>query len=335
MRIAVDAMGGDKAPDEIVAGVLASLEQLDDNHIVLIGDEPRILELLGDPSVWKEKVSVVHASEVIEMDDSPVEALKKKRKSSISIMSKMAKEGSVDIVLSAGNTGACVAACQMRMRLLPGVQKPGILVVFPTIAGPIVICDVGANVAPKHIHLHQYALMASVYAREVLGVTHPTVGLLSIGQEDSKGNELVKKTNRLMREDDRIDFIGNVEPRSILQRPSDVLICEGFVGNIILKLTEGLAEGIFRFIGKEFARQKPELLPHFKPVVESIYAKHDYNEYGGAPLLGVNGTCVICHGSSDARAIKNAILIALRQAKTDINSKIVEQLAKTSDALKD
>ncbi len=306
-----------------------------DNHIVLIGDGPRILELLGEPSVWQDKISVVHAPEVITMDDSPVVALKNKRKSSIAIMAKMAKEGSVDIVLSAGNTGACVAACQMRMRLLPGVQKPGILVVFPTIAGPIVICDVGANVAPKHIHLHQYALMSAVYAKEVIGVDKPTVGLLSIGQEDSKGNELVKKTNQLMREDDRIDFIGNVEPRSILERPSDILICEGFVGNIILKLTEGLAEGIFRFLGTELARQKPELLPHFKPVVESIYAKHDYNEYGGAPLLGVNGTCIICHGSSDARAIKNAIVIALRQAGTNINDKITEQLLKASDAQKD
>jgi len=326
MRIAIDAMGGDHAPAEIVKGALAALEQIDDDHIVLVGDESRVREILGDRSVWQDKVSIVHAPEVIEMDASPVEALRAKRKSSIAIMAKIAKEGQVDIVLSAGNTGAYVAACQMRLRLLPEVQRPGILVVFPTLAGPMVICDVGANIAPKPAHLHQYALMSNVYAKEILGVKNPTVGLISIGQEDAKGNELVRAANQMLHNESRINFIGNVEPRNIMAKPADVLICEGFVGNIILKLTEGMAEAIFKFITCEFEQQKPELIKQFAPVVEKIYAKHDYNEYGGAPLLGVNGTCIICHGSSDSRAIKNAILVALRQAKTNINSQIAEQL---------
>jgi glycerol-3-phosphate acyltransferase PlsX len=271
----------------------------------------------------------VDAPEVVGMDDPPVEALRRKRRNSIDVMAKLAAAGQVDLVLSAGNTGACVAACQMRMRLLPGVLRPGILVVFPTLAGSVAVCDVGANVDPKPAHLYQYALMADVYVREVLGIEKPTVGLISIGQENAKGNELVKAVNQQLRDDKDIDFVGNVEPREFLNRPANILICEGFVGNVILKLTEGLAAGIFKFIAQEFARQKPDMLEHFMPIVEKIYAQHDYNEYGGAPLLGVDGTCIICHGSSDARAIKNAILIALRQAKTNINQKIIERFLTT------
>lgn len=326
MRIAVDAMGGDQAPGEIIKGALAAIEHIGDNQIVLIGDEPTILKHLGESDQWKEKISIVHAPDVIPMDASPVEGLRKHRKSSIAIMAKLAAAGEVDMVLSAGNTGACVAACQMRMRLLPGVQRPGILVVFPTMAGHVVVCDVGANIAPKPVHLYQYALMSDVYAREMLDTKNPTVGLISIGQENAKGNELVKKTNQLLWDDERINFIGNVEPREFLNSPADVLICEGFVGNIILKLTEGMAEGIFKFIAKELARQKPEMLEQFKPIVDAIYAKHDYNEYGGAPLLGINGMCIICHGSSDARALKKAIIVALRQSRSNINEKITQRL---------
>ncbi len=327
MRIAVDAMGGDKAPKEIVLGALHAIEEMDDDdHIVLVGRQEVILEHLGDDSKWKDKISIVHAPEVIEMDDSPVEALKHKKKSSIAVMVKLAKDGQVDLILSAGNTGACVAASQIRMRRLPGVQRPGILVVFPTLAGPVIVIDVGANVEPKPSHLYQYAHMGDVYAREILHIEDPSIGLISIGQEDAKGNDVVKKVNQLMRDDEKLRFLGNIEPRGILSRPADVLVCEGFVGNIILKLTEGLAESIFKFIATEFARQKPELLPHFQPIVEEIYKQHDYIEYGGAPLLGVNGTCIICHGSSDSRAMKNAILVALQQARADINSKISERL---------
>lgn len=329
MRIAVDAMGGDYAPVEIVEGALETVKHLNaDDRIILVGDEVRILEILGESSRWQDKISVVHAPEVIEMHDSPVDSLRKKPKNSIAIMAKLAKEGEADIVLSAGNTGACVASCQMRMRLLPEVQRPGIMVTFPTLAGPLILCDVGANVAPKASHLYQYGLMCDVYAREVLGTANPTLGLINIGEEESKGTGLAKEVNQLFRADKSLNFIGNIEPRDLLNKPADILVCDGFAGNIILKLTEGIAEAVFKFIGNEVALQKPELLPQFAPIVEQIYKKHDYSEYGGAPLLGVDGICIICHGNSDRRTIKNAILAALKHGRLNINEKIVARLAR-------
>lgn len=327
MRIALDAMGGDHAPDEIVAGALQAVDSLGgDDHIVLIGDELQIREHLAAANGWQDKISIEHASEVIAMDESPVEALRHKRNSSIAVMAKLAAKGGADVAISAGNTGACVAGCQMRMRLLPGVIRPGILVVFPTMSGPIAICDVGANVAPRPSHLHQYALMSSLYMNQVLDIAQPTVGLVSIGQEDTKGNELIKKVNQLLREDERINFVGNVEAREFLNRPCDVVICDGLVGNVILKFAEGLAESLFKVIMHELQKQKPHLVDDFKPIIKTVYAHHDHIEYGGAPLMGIDGTCIICHGSSDARAIKNAIIRAKHQVKTCINDKIVESL---------
>ena len=329
MRIAVDAMGGDNAPKAIVEGALETIDHLEkDDHIILVGDTQRIQEILGGSDIDQDKISIVDAPETIEMHESPVDSLRKKPKSSISIMAKLAKEGKADIVLSAGNTGACVAACQMRMRLLPEVQRPGIMVTFPTLAGPIIICDVGANVAPKPLHLYQYGLMCDVYAREVIGTENPTLGLINIGEEESKGTGLAKEVNQMFRADDTLNFIGNIEPRELLNKPADILICDGFAGNIILKLTEGIAEAVFKFIGNEVAMQKPELLPQFAPIVEKIYKKHDYNEYGGAPLLGIDGISIICHGNSDRRTIKNAILAALKHGRLNINEKIVARLAK-------
>ncbi|MBN1766657.1 MAG: phosphate acyltransferase PlsX [Sedimentisphaerales bacterium] len=326
MRIAIDAMGGDNAPQEIIAGALESLEYIENDQLVLVGDEPTILSLLGDESRWKHNICVVHAPEIVGMDESPVEAIRRKRNSSISIMVKLAVDGQADAVISAGNTGAFVAACQMRLRVLTGVQRPGILVVFPTFAGPVALCDVGANIAPKPLHLYQYALMSMVYVRAVLGQSHPSVGLISIGQEDAKGNEVVKAANKLLRDDKRIPFVGNVEPRDFLSRPADILICDGFVGNVILKLTEGMAENLFKTIARELEEHKPDIVDHFKPIVDDLYARHDYSEYGGAPLLGVGGTCIICHGSSNARAIKSAILRTRDQLKFDLNQKITENL---------
>ncbi len=327
MRIALDAMGGDQAPHEIVAGALQALEELGDDDLILIGDEPQILELLGKPDVWEKKLSVAHAPEVIEMDEHPVESLRRKRKSSIAVMAKMAADGLADVAISAGNTGACVAGCQMRMRLLPGVHRPGILVVFPTINGPIAICDVGANVAPKPINLYQYALMGSLYMQQIFNLDAPTVGLVSVGQEDTKGNELIKKVNQMLREDDHLNFSGNIEAREFLNRPCDVIVCDGFVGNVILKFAEGLAEGLFRIISQELMKLKPELARQFKPIMQSVYAQHDHIEYGGAPLLGVDGTCIICHGASDARAVKNAVLRSRELVNTRINERITEWLA--------
>jgi len=331
MRIAIDAMGGDRAPQAVIDGALAAVNVIaDDDELVLIGQEEVVRRYLGDENRWQAKIKVVHAPEVIAMDDLPVDALRRKRKSSISLMARMGAEKEVDAVVSAGNTGACVAACQMLMRLLPGVSRPGILVVFPTFGGPVIACDVGANIAPKPLHLHQYAMMSTIYAREVVGVANPSVGLISIGQEDAKGNELVKTTNQLLRDDPRINFVGNIEPRGFMDGPANIIICDGFVGNVILKLTEGIAESLFKAIAHEISLQKPDLINFFQPLMAGLYAKHDYNEYGGAPLLGVDGTCMICHGSSTANGIKNAVLRARQQVLTRINEKISQQLQRVS-----
>ncbi len=326
MRIALDAMGGDNAPQAIVAGALDSLDELNGDQLTLFGDEDQILQHLGPVERWNDHITVVHAPEVVAMDDAPIDAVRRKRKSSMALMARAASKGEVDAIISAGNTGAFVTVCQMRLRPLPGVQRPGILVVFPTFAGPVILCDVGANIAPKPTHMHQYAQMATIYARDVIGIENPTVGLVSIGQEDAKGNELVKKVNQLLREDEHINFIGNVETRDFLNRPADAVICDGFVGNIVLKLTEGLAEGLFKAIKLEISKENPELLDKLQPAIDRLYSRHDYNEYGAAPLLGVDGTCMICHGSSDARAIKNAILKTQKQLRLGINEKIVNEV---------
>ena len=328
MRIALDAMGGDNAPKGIIKGALDALDLIEDDQLVLFGDETAIRQHLGDPEKWRDRVEIEHTTEVVAMDEQPVEALRRKRKSSIAIMAKAAAQKKVDVTISAGNTGAYVAISQMRLRLLPGVLRPGILVVFPSFAGPVVLCDVGANIAPKPAHLHQYAIMANIYSREVVGVENPRVGIVSIGQEDAKGNELVRKANQLLRDDDRLNFLGNIETRDFLDQPADVIVCDGFVGNVILKLTEGLTESLFKAIKREIAQQNPQLLTQFQPVIDQLYARHDYNEYGAAPLMGVNGTCMICHGSSDAKAIKSAIVCARQQVKLNINEKIALEVQK-------
>ena len=333
MRIAVDAMGGDNAPDEIVAGALESLEFLEpDDEVILVGPQDvvkKTIEKLAGKGKedFGDKLSIVHAPDVIGMDESPIESLRKKPKSSIPAMAKLSKHGQADAVISAGNTGACVAAFQMRMRNLEGINRPGIAVVFPTFEGPVTICDVGANIACKPINLYQYAVMASMYSKYLLGIEQPRVGLMSIGEEDAKGNEIVRKTRSLIKEDKNLNFIGNIEGRDIFSGVCDVAICDGFVGNVILKLTEGLIEGLFKAIKGELMAEKFLLAMRFKSVMKRIYKKYDYNEYGGAPLLGVNGTAMISHGSSKSRTIKNAILKSKDYYTKKINERITEYLS--------
>ena len=330
MRIAVDAVGGDNAPDAIIAGALESIGSLaEDDEIILVGPRDIIESRLPSPRLREGMLSVADAPEVIGMDDSPIESIRTKRKSSIAVMAKMAKVGEADAVISAGNTGACVAAFQMRMRNLPKVNRPGIAVVFPTFEGPVTICDVGANIACKPINLYQYGVMASIYAHHRLGIESPRVGLMSIGQEDAKGNEIVKKARELMKSDSRMNFVGNIEGRDIFKGVCDVVVCEGFVGNVILKLTEGLVGGLFKAIKHELMTEKLRLVMKFKPVMTRIYKKYDYHEYGGAPLLGVNGTAIISHGSSRSRTIKNASLTSKSYYTGEINNKIIEYLSST------
>ena len=330
MRIAIDAMGGDNAPDEIIAGVLESIEPLsEDDELILVGPQEIIEAQLPSLKSRQGAISVVHAPDIIAMDEVPIETLRKKPKSSIAVLAKLAKRGQTDAVISAGNTGACVAAFQMRMRNLSGVNRPGIAVVFPTPGGPVVICDVGANIACKPIHLYQYGVMAGVYSKHLLGIENPRVGLMSIGAEDAKGNEVVKKARELMKSDSNMNFVGNIEGRDIFDGTCDVVTCEGFVGNVILKLTEGLVDGLFKAIKYELMEEKLRLAMKFKPVMKRIYKKYDYNTYGGALLLGVNGTALICHGASESRTIRNAICASKRFYTEKINDKIVEYLSGT------
>src|SRR5687767_2318301 len=323
-------MGGDKAPDAILRGCWDAAPFMDgDDLILLVGDEKvtaAAYEKSGVPSDKRKHFQPVHASQVIEMDDSPVEAIRNKPDSSIALMCKMVAKGDADVAISAGNTGAVVAAAQLRMRTLPGVSRPGIAVILPTFHGPVVICDVGANIAPKPKHLQQYALMAGAYATAVCGIETPRVGLLSIGEEDAKGTTMVKEARKLMRDEPQINFIGNVEGRDLFKGAVDVVVCDGFVGNIILKFTEGIAEGLFQTILAELQEFAPDLLEQFKPVMKKIYQKHDWQEYGGAPLLGVDGYCLICHGRSDSRAIKNAIRVGKQLVNSGVNQKIVERI---------
>ena len=336
MRAAVDVMGGDHAPSAVLKGCWDAAPLLDENDtILLVGDEKVIKEGLaasGVTEAQKARYQVVHTTQVIAMDDSPVEAIRQKPDSSISVMCKLASKGQADVVISAGNTGACVAAAQLRMRTLPGISRPGIAVVVPTFHGPIVICDVGANIAPQPRHLQQYAIMAGAYAEAVCGANNPRVGLLSIGEEDAKGTAIVKEARKLMRDEEQVNFIGNVEGRDLFKGVVDVVVCDGFVGNIVLKFTEGMAEGLFQTIISEIQEADADLLARMGPVMKKLHARHDWREYGGAPLLGVNGYCLICHGRSDAKAIRNAIRVGKQLHASGINDKIVEIVRKSVPA---
>ena len=335
MRIAIDAMGGDLAPDAVISGSLMALELLArDDELILVGPKDVIEAKLPAQLNFAAKLTIEHAPDVIGMDDPPVESLRKLPRSSISVLAKLGKLGKADAVISAGNTGACVAAFQMRMRYLAGVNRPGIAVVFPTFEGPVTICDVGANIACKPINLYQYAVMSSIYARQLFKIQNPRVGLMSIGEEDAKGNENVKKARELIKKDTKINYIGNIEGRDIFRGVCDVAICDGFVGNVILKLTEGLVDGLFKAIKQEIMSQKINFLmaPMFRKIMKSIYKKHDYNEYGGALLLGINGTSLICHGASVDRTIKNAIMISKKYYGEKINERIAEYLSASTIA---
>jgi phosphate acyltransferase len=333
VRAAVDVMGGDHAPQAILKGCWEAAPLLDPaDRILLVGDVAAIsagLASSGLTDAQKTMYETVAATEVIAMDDSPVEAIRAKPNSSISVMCKLAAKGQTDAVISAGNTGACVAAAQLRMRTLPGVSRPGIAVILPTFHGPVAICDVGANISPRPKHLQQYALMAAAYAEAVIGVRNARVGLLSIGEEDTKGTTIVKDARKLMRDEPLINFVGNVEGRDLFKGVVDVVVCDGFVGNIVLKFTEGMADGLFQTIIAELQEADTKLLDQFRPVLKRIHAKHDWQEYGGAPLLGVNGYCLICHGRSDSRAIKNAIRVVRQLVNSGVNDRIVQLIEKS------
>lgn len=330
MRLAVDVMGGDHAPDAILKGCVEALPCLaPEDELVLIGPEGLIRELLAERGCSDPRLRVEHAPDVISMEDSPAKAVRGRPDSSIV---RMALRGSrkhdepADGVLSAGNTGACVAAAIMHMKRLPGVHRPGIAVTIPAFHGPVVLCDAGANPEPTCVHLWQYGVMADTYAKGILGIERPRVGLMNIGAEEGKGSDLVRKTRDLLRATPDLNFIGYVEGRDFFDGVADVIVTDGFVGNTLLKMAEGLAKSIFAAIAHEILQADPQLAMQFEPVVKQIYAKNDYHEYGGAPLLGVNGSCLIAHGSSEARTIRAAIRNCRDYVQNHVNEEIAARL---------
>jgi len=326
VRFAIDAMGGDYAPREIVRGAVAARDALPEDEIILVGDEAAIRRELQAAGASTDRLKIVHTTQLVGMADPPVEAIRKKPDSSMRRATELMAHREADAVISAGNTGAFIAAAHMVARRLPGIRRPGISVVFPTFHGPVVLIDVGANVDSRPIHLLQYALMASLYARKVIGIENPRVGILSIGEESEKGNTLAIEARQLM-ETAPINFCGNAEGRDIFKGRFDVVVCDGFVGNIVLKCVEGLVSNMFQVIMQEFKSLDPKVAAPLAPVLKELQRRHDAEEYGGAPLLGVDGVVIICHGNSHARAVANATRAAATCARQQVNRMIVEAVA--------
>ncbi len=309
MRIAVDAMGGDYAPQEIVLGALESARQVS-FEIVLVGDAAQIEPLL--PRRRPPNLHLQHASQVITMDDSPVMAVRRKRDSSLVVAAQMVKRGEADALVSMGNTGAVGVVAKLLWGSLPYVDRPAIATVLPTYTGRCVLLDSGATVDCAPRHLLDFALMGQIYAAQVLEIPSPRVGLLNIGEEATKGNTLTKEAYQLLQTHLKDEFVGNVEGKRFFEGVADVVVCDGFVGNVFLKTGEGVAETILKIVKEELTRNVLNRIPLalLKPAFDRIKRRLDYREYGGAPLLGVDGVCIIGHGRSDRYAVRQAIAVA-------------------------
>lgn len=330
MRVVVDAMGGDRAPAEIVKGAVRAASKFKNDEIILVGNEPELTKLIKtfQPHLRKvANVSIRHASQVVGMEEPGVAALRKKADSSITRSVELVASGEAEALVSAGNTGAAVAASSMRLRRLKGVIRPCLAATLPTRFGSCLIADIGANLKCKPTHLFQYAVMASVFSKYILGVKEPRVGLLNIGSERSKGNDLAKETHALLR-GSNLNFVGNSEGLDILEGKFDIVVCDGFVGNVLIKFAEGLAESLMHVLKSEASQEvRTKLgLKLLKPALKRMRNRMDYSEYGGVPLLGVEGICIICHGRSDSKAIHSAIREALQFGKHHVNSHIVSDL---------
>ncbi len=332
MRIAVDAMGGDHAPREVVVGAVEAARGLSGvSNITLVGDEAAVKVELDRCGHIPSIIHIRHASQVVAMDEAPALAIRRKRDSSVGRAVDMVKSGEADAVVSAGNTGAVVAAATLKLRTLEGVDRPAIAAVMPTCGNPLVLVDAGANLDCGPRMLQQFAIMGSVYSSAILGPEKPIVGLLSIGGEDIKGNETTKETFRLLH-DSSLNFRGNVEGHDLFEGNTDVAVCDGFVGNVVLKTGESTAHAFGHWMKQEFKRNWIRLLGciFLRGALLSMKARLDPEMYGGAPLLGVNGICIITHGSSSRRAIYHAIRVAAESVHHHVNEEIVAQIGKLS-----
>jgi len=323
IKIAVDAMGGDKAPEVEVDGAVQAASEYGIS-IVLVGQEDRVRDELRRHDASSLPIEVTHASEFITMEESAATAARKKKDSSIRVAARLMREGRISGIVSAGNTGAVMATVKMVMGTLPVVDRPALSTVLPTQKGkPAILLDVGANVDCKPHHLEQFAIMGDIYSRVIFGIRRPRVGLLSIGEEDSKGNELTKEAFKSLKRAS-INFIGNVEGRDIFKGDVDVIVCDGFTGNVALKLSEGLIETFTAMLRQELEKTLAAKVGYIfsEKAFRAFRRRLDYSEYGGAPLLGIKGITIVCHGRSNANAIKNAVRVANDFCKHNVNRAI-------------
>jgi glycerol-3-phosphate acyltransferase PlsX len=327
MRIAVDAMGGDFAPNAVVAGAYQAAAE-DGTSILLVGDGPTLERQLTKQGGPQPTIEPVHAEEVVGMDEPPITPLRKKKRSSIRICGELVKEGRAQALVSAGNTGASLIVAKTVIGSIRGVDRPALATVFPSPRGGTVVLDVGANIDSKPEHLRQFAVMGHFYAQEILGTTSPRVGLMSIGEEDSKGSDLTKAVFQEMKSTG-FNFVGNVEGRDVFRGSVDVIVCDGFVGNVLLKSAESLAGLMSGMMKEELAKSWRSRVGYSlaRPAFESFRRRVDYREYGAAPLLGVKAGCFIGHGRSNPRAIRNSIRRAVEFCEADLHNKIRDRVA--------
>ena len=331
IRVAVDAMGGDHGPEVVVEGVVQAVRDFP-VEVILVGDEARVQAALKAKG-RHDAISIVHASDVVAMGAHPVEAVKRQKDSSIVVACRLVKEGQAHAVVSAGSTGAAMASSLLQWGRVKGIERPAIGTVLPSRTGRCLLLDAGAQVDCRPKHLAQFAVMGSIYAERVLGIERPKVGLLNIGEEETKGNDVVLEAYAQLKELRNINFIGNVEGRDILPGNVDVVVCDGFVGNVVLKFAEGMAAAIFDLLKESINGDGRSRLGGFllRPSLKRLWKRMDYTEYGGAPLLGVKGVSIISHGSSNAKAIRNAV----RVAREAVAGRIVEAIEDriTSDGM--
>ncbi|AJY76525.1 phosphate acyltransferase PlsX [Paenibacillus beijingensis] len=324
MRIAIDAMGGDHAPELIVQGAIEAAREWPDTRLLLVGREDEVKAYLKGESL--PNLEIIHADEIIESDEEPVKAVRRKKNASMVVAARLVREGNADALLSAGNTGALMTAGLLIIGRMEGIERPALAPMLPTMDdGGMLALDLGANMDAKPEHLLQYAIMGSIYREKVHGIAGPRVGLLNVGTEPMKGNEMSKAAFELLQAAP-VHFVGNVEARDVLERPCDVLVCDGFAGNILLKAMEGTAGPLMKELRKAFTRSWLTKLAGaiMMPGLRQLRNKMDYKHHGGAPLLGLNSLVVKCHGSSDAMAVKNAV----RQARIAMETQLIETIAK-------
>ncbi len=332
MRVAVDAMGGDNAPAVEVEGAVAASREFA-IPVVLVGDEERLRQELAKHNATGLDITIHHASEVVGMHDSASDAVRKKRNSSVRLAFELVKEGNACAAVSAGNSGATMAAGMFVLKRITGIERPAIAQIFPTLQGKTLVLDVGGNVDCKPSHLVQFAIMGQVYAKHAMGISNPRIGILSNGEEESKGNELTRETNAILRQSS-LNYAGYVEGRDIFKGTVEVVVCDGFVGNVVLKLSEGLAEATGTMLKREIMGDMIAKMGYLfmRRAFNRFKKTVDYAEYGGAPLIGINGVGMICHGGSNVKAIKNAIRFAHDYATSGVTQRISEKLSGNSSS---